>query len=131
MGNLVGILTSEPVFVPTGMIMKVSEITWDGVVEILPERVTNLVLPYNRIHPITINEEWLLKAKFEWSIFHQAIHKEGFPFDLNSLFYGGYSMSTFKKAVVIFGKIEFVHDLQNIYFDLTGTELFETEEQSI
>jgi hypothetical protein len=73
--------------------------------------------------PITLTEEWLLKLGFEWNITHQAIHKEDFGFDLNSLYYGGYSLTTFKKGTTIVCFIQYVHQLQNIYVALTGEEL--------
>jgi hypothetical protein len=75
------------------------------------------------IQPILLTEEWLLKFGFEWNIAYQAIHKEGFDFDLNSLYYGGYSLTTFKKGTTIVCFIEYVQQLQNLYFALTGEEL--------
>ena len=78
---------------------------------------------FEYMQPIPLTEEWLLKFGFEWSIRHQATHKEGFEFDLNSLVYGGYSLSTWKRGVIIVESIKYVHQLQNLYFALTGEEL--------
>lgn len=73
--------------------------------------------------PIPLTEEWLLKFGFEWSIFHQAFHKDNFVFDLNEFDVGIYSMTTFKRGHVLNQRIEYVHQLQNLYFALTGEEL--------
>ena len=75
------------------------------------------------IEGIPLTEEWLLKFGLEWSIFHQATHKTGFEYDLNSLYEGGYSLSTFKREHIVVEKIKYVHQLQNLYFALTGEEL--------
>jgi hypothetical protein len=80
------------------------------------------VMPLNAIEPILITENWLLDFGFEWSIFHQAFHKNNFGFDINSLHGGGFDLTTFKRQVFI-SKINFVHELQNLYFALTGLEL--------
>jgi len=76
----------------------------------------------NIVKPIPLSEEWLIKFGFEWSIYHQAIHKDGFDFDLTWT-KEGYVMYTFKKMVEICRNIEYVHQLQNLYFALTGEEL--------
>jgi hypothetical protein len=88
----------------------------------------NMNLPSGRyicsqINPIPLTEEWLNKFGWEWSIFHQAFHKEGFSLDLTCLIDGLYTMSTFKKGLTIVAAIDSVHQLQNIYFALTGVEL--------
>jgi len=82
---------------------------------------------YKEIQPIPLTEDWLIRFGFKWSVFHQAIHKEGFDFDLNESSWGGYFLSTFKRGIHIGETIQHVHQLQNLYFALTGTELTLTE----
>lgn len=72
--------------------------------------------------PVVLTEYWLLKYRFEWSIFHQAYHKEGFDYDLNSLYKGGFDLTTFKRQMVIL-ELQYVHQLQNIYFELKKLDL--------
>lgn len=74
---------------------------------------------------VILTKEWLDKFGFEWIIYYQANHKVGFKFDLNELYKGGYSLSTFKKEVILIEKLEFLHQLQNVYFSLTTKELTE------
>lgn len=73
--------------------------------------------------PIPLTPEILEKAGFEWSIYHQAFHKENFEFDINECFPKGYSLSTFKRRFLIVSKIKYLHQLQNLYYALTGEEL--------
>lgn len=78
----------------------------------------------NDFKPIPLTEEWLVKFGFEWSIFHQAYHKTGFLFDVNARYDGGYYLHGCRNsASIIMPEILFVHQLQNLYFALTGTEL--------
>jgi hypothetical protein len=72
---------------------------------------------------LPLTEEILIRAGFKWSIYHQAFHKDEFRFDLNSLQNGGYSLSTFKQNLIIIYKIEYVHQIQNLYWCLIGEEL--------
>ena len=73
--------------------------------------------------PIPLTEEWLLKFGFEWSIYHQANHKEGFRFDISEKHNDGYTLHLFKKKEIIVESFYFVHQLQNLYYALTQTEL--------
>lgn len=72
------------------------------------------------IEPIPLNEEWLLKFGFEKKLGNYEL--ENFRFNINKpinfdgfLFCEGYS--------VITDKIQYVHQLQNLYFALTNEEL--------
>lgn len=79
---------------------------------------------HNQVKPIPLTEEWLLKFGFEWSIWHQAWHKLSFIFDLSERGVGGYYMHMVKKNnEIICPEIIYVHQLQNLYFALTGEEL--------
>ena len=76
------------------------------------------------VKPIPLTKEWLLKFGFEWSIRHQAWHKLSFIFDLSERGVGGYYMHMVKKNNdIICPEIIYVHQLQNLYFALTGEEL--------
>lgn len=74
------------------------------------------------IEPIPLTPEILEKAGFMWSIYHQAFHKEGFPFDVNE---GNewFTLYTFKKSTHITSCLKYLHQLQNLFFALTGEEL--------
>ena len=74
--------------------------------------------------PIPLTPEILVKCGFEWSIYHKAYHKQGFIFDLSDRFAGGFVMHESKgKQQIICPEILWLHQLQNLYFALTGTEL--------
>ena len=77
------------------------------------------------IQPIVLTEEWLLKLGFEvvegsdpdnfWSTKHKETGMEIGQEIRNELyFFNGYDIATY---------IQYVHELQNLYFDLTGNEL--------
>jgi len=78
---------------------------------------------FDEFKGVPVTEELLLRFGFNWSVLHQAYHKDGFAYDLNVLFKGGYSLSTFKRGHILIGKLEYAHQLQNLYFALTNTEL--------
>ena len=74
--------------------------------------------------PIPLTEEWLEKFGYEWSIFHQAWHRLGFVFDLSERGVMGYYMHMTKRNnEIVCPEIIYVHQLQNLYFALTGEEL--------
>lgn len=74
--------------------------------------------------PIPLTEEWLEKFAFEWSIWHQAWHRLGFVFNLSERGVSGYYMHMVKRNNdIICPEIIYVHQLQNLYFVLTGEEL--------
>lgn len=75
-------------------------------------------------HPIPLTEEWLVKFGFEWSIAHQAHHLEGFAYviDICQLYC---RVIKYKRNGEVLTSIKHVHQLQNLYFALTGEELTE------
>lgn len=85
--------------------------------------VSDFKCSYEKLVPVKITEDALKRCGFEWSIFHQAIHKEDFEFDLNLLHNGEYQFSTFKRQIWIGKKIKYVHELQNFYFTHKGVDL--------
>lgn len=82
---------------------------------------------YNEIEPIIINEEWLLKFGFDKSIenFDYFERVKYFKYELKV----GFGHITFRISEynIIKGSthpnIKYVHQLQNLYFALTGSEL--------
>jgi hypothetical protein len=85
--------------------------------------------------PISITEEWLLKLGFERIEFDDIISfwtiefSDGYYLEFNIMI--GYTSISIKEVNNIVGdttiylktNIEYVHQLQNIYFALTGEEL--------
>lgn len=74
----------------------------------------------NDVDPIQLTEEWLLKLGFkkdgrDWELPNFRFHVNK-PINYNGfVFCNGYT--------VITEKIQYVHQLQNLYFALTGAEL--------
>lgn len=68
---------------------------------------------------------------FDWSIFHQAYHKVDFKYDISGDFNDGYNVHDFKRIGVTMVNIKHVHQLQNLYFALTGKELVPTTEKEL
>jgi len=82
------------------------------------------VVDWNNINPIPLTPEILEKCGFEWSIYHQAWHKQGFVFDLSERSVGGFFMHKSRlNSEIICPEIQYLHQLQNLYFSLTGEEL--------
>lgn len=76
--------------------------------------------------PIPLTPEILEKCGFDWSIYHQAFrqHQDTVEFYyLNECYPSGFQFSTFKKQQLIGNPIQYLHQLQNLYFALTGEEL--------
>ena len=74
-------------------------------------------IPYYDLSPIPLTEEWLLKFGFEWKIQHQGFYNGRFKIDEKykegyRLYFGGEKID-----------VKHVHQLQNLYFALTGEEL--------
>lgn len=82
---------------------------------------------YQQLEPIRLSEEWLKKLGFE-KIF-ETDHRKVFDYYLDHRF--GYNdnfgFRNINSAVTFVGNtfdhIEYVHQLQNLYFILTGKEL--------
>lgn len=77
------------------------------------------------IEPITLTEEWLIK--FGW-IFNKEIdvfeHKKSVSFCIKKGIVSGWVMFNFVlKSTMSFRNFYYVHQLQNLYFALTGEEL--------
>ncbi len=103
--------------------------------------------PYSDIKPIPLTEEWLLKfgfEKIEWPIEHQKVHGWKVRFQLPmerggclnetlQINYPAYELCNWgSKApgewncTLTNTWMKYVHQLQNLYFALTGKELIQT-----
>ena len=84
-------------------------------VNILAEDLTDV----SNFKPIPLTEEWLLKFGFD-AIFSNELWKDSFGYSLESKGLGlqySYDEGTFRVYC------EYIHQLQNLYFSLTGEEL--------
>ena len=97
----------------------------DSVSEVLPTLNTIEfgigVVDWNNLKPIPLNEDWLVRFGFEkpahsWNgdKFHLS---EWDSYPLN------WCVAMNKNGAVLVEKLKYVHQLQNLYFALTGTEL--------
>ena len=97
----------------------------------------NLFNYLDRLKPIPLTEEWLLKAGFMYKNYHPttigSTNIFGSGLYISQMINNGFSLvfQTDKKSFYFeFSDryIKYVHELQNIYFALTGVELvFSTE----
>lgn len=103
-------------------------ITVDGIddIDVFNKNIGDI--PLHTINPVQITEEWLLKFGFEKTYESQFRLKYDHPRN-----YIGYDFSkTEEKSMEDFRfyghyiKIKYVHQLQNLYFALTGEELHYT-----
>lgn len=79
--------------------------------------------------PIALTEEWLIKLGFTWSIAHQGFFKKDFYYVID--FYETYPKV--EGCIAFLNKnhrngekllsVKYVHQLQNLYFALTQSEL--------
>jgi hypothetical protein len=104
-----------------GMSCKVCEIDKQGVVVDIEKTNENEWIDLFQFNPISLTEEWLLKLGFEkpahsWNgdIFHLTEWDE---FPLN------WAVAMNKNGAMLVLKLKYVHQLQNLYFTLTGEEL--------
>ena len=80
------------------------------------------------IEPILITEEWLLKFGFEWTDYDEENPDFlGLKYRNRDLFYTDRSCNfeyvSFNNSILGVININYVHQLQNLYFTLTGSEL--------
>ena len=70
--------------------------------------------------PIEITKKWLLKLGFEYNEFEDLYQKAGFDIDIEDNVYCHFYFNEYGDW---YKYIEYVHELQNLYFALTGEEL--------
>ena len=99
---------------------------WNGEVEEIKSGSISIkdnegIFPYDAFEPILLTEEWLLKYGFkQYETVGIKTHnyiKGNFKFNSAVLWVAEY------KGIHIENKILYVHQLQNLYFALTGEEL--------
>lgn len=107
-----------------------SKVTWiqEGSINVIfdrqPDLINGVVCSVNDLIPIPLTEEWLLKAGFLY-------YKECDLYILEGVEIAGYLQESM--SIYIFGsvdsiKIQYIHQLQNLFFSLVGEELvFSTE----
>ncbi len=104
-----------------GNILEVIRIAKDGIINYnLVKKSQGMRVNNGNVIPISLTKEWLLRFGFSEKLGNWEL--PNFRFHLNKpmnfdgfIFCEGYS--------VITDKIQFVHQLQNLYFALTNTEL--------
>lgn len=76
---------------------------------------------YGDCYPIPLTPEILQKTNFEWDIFWQGLTDGNWVLTEGEK---GYRIAYGKRRhdFIVYG-IEYLHQLQNLYFALTGTEL--------
>lgn len=133
-GNLVEILTTTRdtmIPLPTGKYGEINNIRQDKVqikyiFETNPEKHVLFNRSHNTIRPIPLTEEWLVK--FGWNYYiHESVYKKWGKVKANDYVYRytiiqsdkGFVHPTSDGGV----KLNYVHQLQNLYFALTGEEL--------
>lgn len=99
---------------------RVDNILEDGAYCYLSKEAESVFQPYSFINPIPLTEEWLLKMGFD-EIDIEENKNNVRVFHLNGIYcntlYGVYYYTHLLK------QIQYVHQLQNLYFALTGEEL--------
>ncbi len=78
---------------------------------------------WSHINPIPLTEEWLLKFGFTKE--DNGWHKKDICNDFSALYWerlAGLDLSVNKRSMHL-ANIKYVHQLQNLYFSLTGEEL--------
>lgn len=104
-------------------ISKISELrNYKGRIGYTPLDFNNYVFTGNEIYPIPLNEEWLLRFGFRqdgegwfWLRRKDDITVLGYSYNI----YGKF----FELCEIRIPNIIYVHQLQNLYFALTGEEL--------
>jgi hypothetical protein len=90
---------------------------WEEII-VRPGTIIQCEISPDSFMPIPLTEEWLLKFGFEWKNF--ALRNGKFTVRFQKYFYVYLS---FEGVSPIQINLEYVHQLQNLYFALTGEEL--------
>jgi len=97
---------------------------WEEIIITLPSLLQIDISPESYCG-IPLTEEWLLKFGFEYNNYTGSWIKNEFAFDLDKTVNGGVnSFDVYvKDEEFVLTAIQSVHQLQNLYFALTGEEL--------
>ena len=101
-------------------IAKISEIYHKACTVLDIEETQDTIEDYERIKPIPLTEWWLLKFGFEKNENNQFILMDG---DVDILFNKDLNGWTCDDINFSINQTLYVHQLQNLYFALTGEEL--------
>ena len=80
----------------------------------------------NFFKPIPLNKEWLLKFGFEWNEYYKNYRVKACEYYHSVQFYDKewcYNNDSSDAGCYFITTIKYVHQLQNLYFALTGDEL--------
>jgi hypothetical protein len=121
-GNLVEILTAnKKINLPTGQFGTIEEIREEKVKIKLRNESSNVVHVFNRkydtIKPIKLTHDWMLKLGFD-EIDNGRYKYWNFDF----IFYFYVNGLLESDDLPMFIHYEYVHEIQNLYYDLTGDE---------
>lgn len=133
----IGNLVTDEFYDSFKIVIEVKSINNEGINLIVendgeyPEMASYWIEPeytFDKLRPIPLTEEWLLKFGFEKDsvndynlcvTIHGNIFLTAFSDDYKTVYlYQNYEMATDYAA-----KVKYVHQLQNLYFALTGEEL--------
>lgn len=104
-----------------------------GAVLTIGEKKCTIKMPYSKLsqsyeefEPIELNEHWLLKFGFDSNNVAYKIDNDRFVFEL--YFYDAWNLNYVEKEKFGNGSVELsgywkIHELQNLFFTLTGEEL--------
>lgn len=92
--------------------------------------IDGYIRAYEYFQPIPLTEEWLLKLGWVWN--EECNSYEKYPngdarMHLYESILGSYTMFNYVIGATIAERLNYVHQLQNLYFALTGEELMVKE----
>jgi len=91
------------------------------------KEVREMILPYfsqlDRLEPIPITEEWLLKLGFKNSNMQDCFYTNGNMYGISTSDHKFRFIQGNLICQLVLSEINYVHQLQNLYFALTGKEL--------
>ena len=126
-GNYVDVCTYvKSVIVPTGLYKRVSAIPRNGVDLTLPSDREDFILAYQMIEPIPLTEEMFLKCGFiEVPYYENILQKENIRihFDKQKSSEVLFVLYDDDGDITCQTRVSCLHQLQNLYFALTGKEL--------
>lgn len=107
---------------------KVLEIRANAVkLKYFAENLKNSLITYENVKPIKLTEEWLLKLGFvkgkDVGIYNNVFYLEGFYISLSEYINIFVDWNDDTNEPTMFYEVCYVHQLQNLYFALTGKEL--------
>jgi hypothetical protein len=109
-----------------GAFARVTSISEDGIGYVKQSGIGEGKIPLKLVKPITLTEEWLLKFGFEVNEFHKNYKIKVDYYHHSIKFYENewvYSNDISDASCHTIASVNYVHQLQNIYFALTNEEL--------